>query len=254
MSGKIAPYAVTNGLALYLDAANPSSYPGSGTTWYDLSGNQNHFTLFNTPTYTSTSLDFNYNGGNQFAQCVNNTFGNFGSAGFTLEYTFNITGSFVNTYGTIITKRNSTCCITSGGVPGWFWNPAGLFTVLDNLGANIFNPTPPPTYIAQNNGNWYNGTAAVRNTNVHYTHTVQTNGNDVTASFYKNGVLQSSYQHTSIGTNNSDNNVFSRLMYGSGQNEYSTGSLFTIKAYNRPLSIKEITQNYQIVKNRYNIT
>lgn len=30
---------VTDGLVLYLDAANPKSYPGSGTSWYDLSGN-----------------------------------------------------------------------------------------------------------------------------------------------------------------------------------------------------------------------
>ena len=232
---------LTDGLVLYLDAANKSSYPGSGTTWYDLSGKQNHFTLFNTPTFTSTSLDFNYNGGNQFAQCVNNTFGNFGSGGFTLEYIFNVTGSFVNTYGTIATKRNSTCCITSAGLPGWFWNPSGLFTVLDSSAAAI------------NNGNWYNGTAAVRNTNVHYAHTVQTNGNDMTASFYRNGVFQNSYQHTSVGNNNSDNNVFSRLMSGYGQNEYSTGSLYTIRAYNFPLSTSEIQYNYNLLKSRFGL-
>lgn len=33
------PSIVTNGLVLCLDAANPKSYPGSGTTWTDLSGN-----------------------------------------------------------------------------------------------------------------------------------------------------------------------------------------------------------------------
>jgi len=27
---------VTNGLVVYLDAGNPASYSGSGTTWYDL--------------------------------------------------------------------------------------------------------------------------------------------------------------------------------------------------------------------------
>ena len=39
-----SPKIVTDGLVLYLDAANPKSYPGSGTTWYDLSGNGNNFT------------------------------------------------------------------------------------------------------------------------------------------------------------------------------------------------------------------
>src|SRR6056300_1567619 len=36
---------VRDGLVLHLDAANVKSYPGSGTTWYDLSGNENNFTL-----------------------------------------------------------------------------------------------------------------------------------------------------------------------------------------------------------------
>jgi len=35
---------VTNGLALFLDAGNNNSYPGNGTTWYDLSGNGNNGT------------------------------------------------------------------------------------------------------------------------------------------------------------------------------------------------------------------
>lgn len=44
----------TNGLLLYLDARNPNSYPGSGTTWYDLSvgGNNVSTTL---ATYSSPS-------------------------------------------------------------------------------------------------------------------------------------------------------------------------------------------------------
>ena len=41
------------GLSLLLDAANVKSYPGSGTSWYDLSGNDNTGTLTNGPTYNS---------------------------------------------------------------------------------------------------------------------------------------------------------------------------------------------------------
>ena len=40
---------------LYLDAGNTKSYPGSGTTWTDLSGNGNHGTLVNGPTYNSAN-------------------------------------------------------------------------------------------------------------------------------------------------------------------------------------------------------
>jgi hypothetical protein len=39
------PRIVTDGLVLALDAGNPKSYPGSGTTWTDLSGNGNNGTL-----------------------------------------------------------------------------------------------------------------------------------------------------------------------------------------------------------------
>jgi hypothetical protein len=48
-----SPKIVTDGLVLALDGANPKSYPGSGTTWFDLSGNGNNGTLTNGPTFSS---------------------------------------------------------------------------------------------------------------------------------------------------------------------------------------------------------
>ena len=39
------PNIVRDGLVLALDAGSERSYPGTGTTWSDLSGNGNHFTL-----------------------------------------------------------------------------------------------------------------------------------------------------------------------------------------------------------------
>lgn len=44
---------VDSGLTVYLDAANTSSYPGTGTAWTDLSGSNNHFTLTNAAAYTA---------------------------------------------------------------------------------------------------------------------------------------------------------------------------------------------------------
>lgn len=48
------PKIVTDGLVLALDAANPKSYPGSGNTWFDLSGNKYNATLYNSPTYDNS--------------------------------------------------------------------------------------------------------------------------------------------------------------------------------------------------------
>jgi hypothetical protein len=49
------PKIVTDGLILALDAASPRSYPGTGTTWYDLSGQGNNGTLVNGPTFSSAN-------------------------------------------------------------------------------------------------------------------------------------------------------------------------------------------------------
>jgi len=50
---------IPSGMVLYLDASNPSSYSGSGSTWYDLSGNGNNGTL-NSVTYSSNGPDNMY--------------------------------------------------------------------------------------------------------------------------------------------------------------------------------------------------
>ena len=47
------PKIITDGLVLCLDAGNTKSYPGSGTSWSDLSGQGNTGTLVNGPTYSS---------------------------------------------------------------------------------------------------------------------------------------------------------------------------------------------------------
>lgn len=45
MAVAYSPKVPTEGLVLSLDVSNPKSYPGSGTTWYDLSGNNYRHTL-----------------------------------------------------------------------------------------------------------------------------------------------------------------------------------------------------------------
>jgi len=53
MASFAGPKIVTGGLKLFYDAANTNSYSGSGSTVYDLSGNSNHGTLLNSPTFSS---------------------------------------------------------------------------------------------------------------------------------------------------------------------------------------------------------
>ena len=60
MAGRIGPYRriVTDGLVLNLDASIPSSYPGTGTTWTDLSSYGNNGTLVNGPTFENGGIRF----------------------------------------------------------------------------------------------------------------------------------------------------------------------------------------------------
>ena len=51
-----SPIIVTDGVVLCLDAANVRSYPGSGTSWFDLSGNGRTAIYNGTPTYNSNNL------------------------------------------------------------------------------------------------------------------------------------------------------------------------------------------------------
>ena len=57
MATGYSPKIVTDGLVLALDAGNTKSYPGSGTTWYDRSGNNYDSTLYGTTSYADGALD-----------------------------------------------------------------------------------------------------------------------------------------------------------------------------------------------------
>ena len=48
------PQIVTDGLVMYLDAANSRSYPGSGSTWNDLSGNGHNIILGSSVSFVSS--------------------------------------------------------------------------------------------------------------------------------------------------------------------------------------------------------
>lgn len=65
------PNYITDRLMLMLDASNPASYPGSGSTWFDISGNNFNATLINSPTWSSSGF-FSFNGTNQTASIATN--------------------------------------------------------------------------------------------------------------------------------------------------------------------------------------
>jgi hypothetical protein len=72
MAFNFSPKIVTDGLVLYLDAANTRSYPGTGTTWSDLSRSGNNSTLVNGPTFNSANGGaIVFDGSNDYADITN---------------------------------------------------------------------------------------------------------------------------------------------------------------------------------------
>ena len=77
------PNIVTNGLQLYLDAGNASSYSGSGTTWTDLSGQNKNFVWSGTPSFVSAgSLSYFTTVGLQASGPASNSFGVTNATGY----------------------------------------------------------------------------------------------------------------------------------------------------------------------------
>ena len=80
------PSIITQGLVLALDAADRNSYPGSGTTWTDLSGNGNTGTLTNGPTYNSANGgSIVFDGSNDYVNFSYNSSLNIGGLNITLS-------------------------------------------------------------------------------------------------------------------------------------------------------------------------
>lgn len=65
---------VTDGLILHLDAGDINSYPGSGNTWYDISGNGKHYTFGSGISWNSAGY-FYCDGSGVFTGPASNTFG-----------------------------------------------------------------------------------------------------------------------------------------------------------------------------------
>ena len=133
-----SPKVITDQLQLSLDAGDSNSYPGSGTTWYDLSKNGYHATLGSSVSYSATtfggSLQTLNNAENTNQTIASNSFGNVYWNNFTFEIWFSNDGSQggdpsafgfdnggITAYGaryngTIQNWVNGTLHVTSAGV------------------------------------------------------------------------------------------------------------------------------------------
>jgi hypothetical protein len=215
------PNIVTSGLVLSLDAANVKSYPGSGTTWTDLSGNGNNGTLTNSPTFSSANGGiFTFNGTNQFINCGNNS---------SIQITVGTISAWVRTttpgasFRSIIAKQSAWGLFFNDGILVTYdWGNAQTRTTGLNIANGIWNHTA-----------------------MTFTQTVGTPSNN--AIIYLNGasVLTTTIKH-------SNHNVNLQIAEANA-NQFLNGNIASAQIYNRALSAAEVAQNYNATKSRFNL-
>jgi len=215
---------VTSGLALYLDAGNPASYPGSGTTWTDLSGNGRTGTLTNMEIpgdYSSANGGFfTFDGVNEYVQC---------------------TGSLTLTAATFIAWINRAS--VQGTSPGMIFSRSPTATGMNFRSGAVgyhWNDSNP-TY------SWASGLVIPQA----WCMCAIT----VTSSLATGYLYQASGLTTATNSTSHSSTTMSsiRVAVDAFENRYYTGSLSQALIYNRAITAAEVTQNFNALKSRYGL-
>jgi hypothetical protein len=232
MSVAGGPDLIQDGLVLCLDAANTKSYPGSGTSWVDLTENRNNTTLTNGPTFNaSNSGGVVFDGTNDYAFVPNSSSLNPTTA-ISLCAFVNLSG-FGSNYGPIIFKQNN---YTS--------NFEQYHMGIGNGDFFLYVTGADRSQKGISSGGDY------RNTFSYVVTVISTITDDI--KLYVNGNLVASNSTFTSTFDISTNQVHIGGM-PTVYTGYSTGRIFNASIYNRALSITEIRQNYNSIKGRFRL-
>ena len=225
---------VTDGLVLAVDAADKNSYPGSGTTWNDMSGNGSNGTLTNSPTFNSA------NGGSIVFDGVDDYSTTTAGQAF-YQYTNQLSVSWW-------VKRNGTITGGAGGGQCTFNS--------DNMTTNVWlmhgNTDNTIIFYVNDTGVWRNIATPILDNNTWYLLTGTISSSNIL--MYTNGILTSTSTGISTGIVNNSNSIVGWGLdprYGAGR--FFNGSIANCQVYNRTLSASEILQNYNAQKSRFNL-
>jgi len=240
---KNTPPVVTNGLVLYLDAANRISYVSGSAAWTDLSGLGNSGTLVNGPVFSLANGGvIIFDGVDDYVQILDSNSLDFGTGGFTLECFFkpSPTQSGGN-FPAVMNKSVGDFTSFAAGVTGWilYWRTS----------ANQYQFQLGDSSAAVNSV-VFPGTINNDNTWRHLAVTIPSGNNTIKG--YYNGNLVASGSRTLTGS--TDTNV--NLTIGTWRqfNRELNAEIATTRIYNRVLSEQEVTQNYNATKSRFNLS
>jgi len=222
------PSIVTNGLVFNVDAANTSSYTGSGSVWNDLSGT-NHINFYSNSSYNSNATPtFSGDGGGSlvttgiFGKSVSNS-GISGSVARSMEawVKFNsVAGNAVISIGGSV--------VLSGTL---YELMAYNSNVIEHYWGNF---TQSSTVLATNT--WYHIVIVYDGTTNHY--------------IYVNGVQVGFSSTPALNTSNTPIYIGPAVTTTWGAFD---GKIAALRIYNRALSSTDITNNFNVLKSRFGL-
>lgn len=245
---------VRNGLVLNLDAANPSSYSGSGNTSYDLSGFGNTATLVNGTGFDTTGGGaFLFDGSNDYFEAQHSSSLNI-SGSITVDVWVYMTSVSNSADMNLICKYSN-----AGGSSNQSWilfKSTGDYRSAspDGLTAN----NNEFVWLASSNGNYYGaliGTGEQVLTNTWYNVVAIYNSSTEKMQLYLNGQLKTNVTRTGQTSGVLSTNLRNLQVGGTplDSNRWVQGRIPISRVYNRALSAQEVLQNFNATKARYNI-
>jgi hypothetical protein len=213
-----------NGLVLNLDAGNANSYPGTGTTWFDLASGNNG-TLFSGITYdVNNGGGLTLNGSNQYVSSFNNTNLNFTTSDkFTISCFFKATSTPSTFLGLIV----------NGNASGeWSY---GIWVTNSKI------------QVGTHNDGRYGNSTIVAGQIYQVTLTYSNN----TMIIYLNGVNDGTFTSVSLFNGLNQQLVIGRK--GANAGWYFPGTIYNVQIYNRSLSATEILNNFNSSRGRFGL-
>jgi hypothetical protein len=239
-------------LVYHLDAGNPASYSGSGSTWNDLAGSGITATLYNSPTYSSSSGgSLLFNGTTQYAATTSSiaTISGTGTS-WTIEVFiyYNATNGgvapciFANNY---LSPNNLNLpqilgAISPGANISGVSSPSELQVgyYVRNGGASSFYITPEQSPLTS--GNWY--------------HIVGTYDRSTLRLYINNNLSQSTASTTgTLLSNTIGYSIMSTWSLTNNPTSFWGGNLAILRLYKRALSTEEIDYNWTKNRSRFGI-
>jgi len=229
MATRYSPSIVTSGLVLCLDAADKNSYTGTGTTWRDLSGNNNSGSLTNGPTFSNDNKGvIVFDGVDDYVQTNLNQ--NTDNVSITWEAWFwdNSAGGFtdntaiISNYGAVATTPFTILHISSNGHP--------------YFGQRNSSATEDTIFYSVNicDSQWHQIVGVVDGSSMY---------------IYVDGVLRGSKAKVT-GTTTSGQNL---VIGGNHLGRYQSCRIASARCYNIALSAAQVLQNYNATKGRFGL-